>query len=440
MNVKTDYRASFLKEPERFEGMKREDIEARIKDMLVSLKKNGKSLPALIVLGKLYYEAGHLDDALTVFRDARNEDVKNEDVWNNLSVIYYEKGLLDTALECCENSIKINDHQAGVHNNVGVILSEMGKWDDAVQSYERAVDLSPDDATLHANLGSAYAFLGKTMDARLQYKKALDLDPGHVTAHYCLGMEVKSPGFFEVGKSINVGTLLKVSSRLVYKGRGEREAQKVFSSRIEDISNETVTIAAPLVHGDVLPFRPGMGVVIGTPGEDALYGFYTKIVSVNKNKDVPTLVLARPKAPSRVQRRKYVRAGASVLKSARVLNTHEVHSLHTVRNRADRNISAGGLLMTSSKLLPHGTVLLMELSLPSGDMKVAGQVVRSTKNERGDYDVGVQFVGLTEKERARLLQFVQKRQIEGRKLGVSDKKAVTPKGRIPHLTKGAKRG
>lgn len=440
MTLRQEHRAIIVKEDESFHGLKREELEAKIKEVLAGMKTDGKSLPSLILLGRLYYEAGRLDEALGVFREARRLDGNNVDALNNLSVIYYEKGLLDAAMQCCEDSLEADTRQAGMHNNVGVILSEQGNWEDAVKHYEKAVDFSPDDATLHANLGSAYAFLGRTMEAKLQYGKALELDPNHVTAHYCLGMEVKSPGFFEVGKTINVGTLLKVSSRLVYKGREGREAQKVFSSRIEDISDSTVTVAAPLLHGDVIPFRPGMGVVIGTPGEDALYGFYTKILSVKKDAGVSMLVLSRPKAPQRVQRRKYVRAGSSVLKSARILNTHEVHALHTVRHRADKNISAGGLLMTSSKALPQNTVLLLEITLPAGDMKVAGRVVRSIKNERGEYEVGIQFVGLTEKERARLLHFVQARQIEGRKLGISDKKAVTPKGRIPSMAKGTRKG
>lgn len=431
-----DGRAEFIKTQDGLSGARREDIEAKIQLARRKISDDGKSVPLLVALGRLYYEGGNLEDALTAFREARSLDGKNVQVMNNLSVIYYEKGFLDSALECCLDSLAVHDKQAAVHNNVGVIYSEQGRWDDAVKHYEKAAALLPNDATIHANLGAAYSFLGRTKEAKEEYAKALELDPDHVTAHYCLGMEVATPGFLEVGRSISVGTLLKISSQLVYKGR---QSPKVFSSRIEDMGEDTLTVAAPLLHGDVLPFRAGMGVVIGTPGEDALYGFYTKIVDV-KHGDIPQLVLKRPKAPQRVQRRKYVRVGSAVLKSARILNTHEVHTLHTVRHKADKNISAGGVLLTLSKTLPLNTILMLEIMLPNGEMKVAGQVVRSTKNERGDYDVGVRFVGLTDKERARILHFVHSRQVESRKLGATDSRAITPRGRVPSSHKGTKRG
>lgn len=413
-----------------------QELEEKAQILLRKIKDEGKSVPLLIALGRLYYEARKVNESLAAFREARTLDGKNNEVLNHLSVIYYEKGLLDAALNSCVDSLKISSQQPAVHNNVGVIYSEQGNWEDAVKHYEKAAALQPEDATMHANLGAAYSFLSRTQEAKQEYAKALELDPDHVTAHYCLGMEVKTPGFLEVGKTINVGTLLKVSSQLVYKGR---QTPKVFSSRIEDMTEDTITVAAPLVHGDVLPFRQGMGVVIGTPGEDALYGFYTKIIEVKRG-DIPLLVLKRPKAPQRVQRRKYVRVGASVLKSARVLNAHEVHTLHTVKHKADRNISAGGVMLTLSKALPTGTVLMLEIILPNGEMKVAGQVVRSTKNEHGDYDVGVRFVGLTDKERARLLHFVHGRQVESRKLQAGDSKAITPTGRVPITHSATRKG
>lgn len=435
-DTRTQAHTGFIKTTEGLSAARLEDIEARIKLVQQKMQEEGKTVHLLVAAGKLYYEGGKLEDALSTFREARALDGKNAQALNNLSVVYYEKGLLDSALECCLDSLGVQDKQAAVHNNVGVIYSEQGRWDDAVKHYEKAGALLPGDSTVHANLGAAYSFLGCTKEAKEEYAKALEIDPDHVTAHYCLGMEAAAPAFLEVGRAISVGALLKVSSQLVYKGR---HAPKVFSSRIEDITEDTITIAAPLLRGDILPFRTNMGVVIGTPGDDALYGFYTKIVDVKRGA-VPQLVLKRPKAPQRVQRRKYVRIGTSVLKSARILNTHEVHTLYTVRHKADRNLSAGGVLLTVSKSLPFNTILMLELTLPNEEMKVAGQVARCTKNERGDYDVGVRFVGLTEKERARILQFVQSRQIESMKLGASDKHVVMPKGRIIPMAKRAKRG
>ena len=87
------------------------------------------------------------------------------------------------------------------------------------------------------------------------------------------------------------------------------------------------------------------------------------------------------------------------------------------------DISAGGLLLASAKLIPLGTLLKLELRVPGWgkhqgrfgpaqdqDLRplvAVGQVVRVENLEEGDYELGVKFLNVYPDDQEALRKFVE---------------------------------
>lgn len=77
-----------------------------------------------------------------------------------------------------------------------------------------------------------------------------------------------------------------------------------------------------------------------------------------------------------------------------------------------RNISSGGILMATKERFPSGTVLEVELDIPSLDgystVKILGQVVRTTEVQKNKkYENGISFYKIEEEDEDRLEQFLE---------------------------------
>jgi c-di-GMP-binding flagellar brake protein YcgR len=87
------------------------------------------------------------------------------------------------------------------------------------------------------------------------------------------------------------------------------------------------------------------------------------------------------------------------------------------------DISAGGLLLTSPKELPLGTLLKLELRVPGWgkhqghfgpaheqDLRplvAVGQVVRVEQLDGGEYELGIKFLNVYPDDQAALLKFIE---------------------------------
>ena len=69
------------------------------------------------------------------------------------------------------------------------------------------------------------------------------------------------------------------------------------------------------------------------------------------------------------------------------------------------NISASGMRVIAKGAIEPGTEGLITIQALDGPLVIPGRVVWSKKKNWGKSEAGVQFVGLTDQHRARLLQF-----------------------------------
>ena len=84
----------------------------------------------------------------------------------------------------------------------------------------------------------------------------------------------------------------------------------------------------------------------------------------------------------------------------------------TFSDAASRNISSGGILMATKEKFPQGTILEVELDIPSLDgystVKIQGQVVRTTESDKGKgFENGISFYKIDEQDEDILEQFLE---------------------------------
>lgn len=186
----------------------------------------------------------------------------------------------------------------------------------------------------------------------------------------------------------------------------------VFSSRIEGIEEESMLIAAPIRHGVPLLLSSGAEIAVQFRARDSMYGFNTVVVG-RSLRPIPVWMIKKPVELVRMaQKRHSVRLAINLPVQFSFLegNDDSVYQGLTV------DISAGGLLFSTSQSLKAGERLKVELSL-SDQMKISSvaRVVRIFHKDEGTqhrYGVAVEFEDITETQRDKIFKFVFDKQRE----------------------------
>lgn len=334
---------------------------------------------ARYLLGQYYYGRGHLDMALGEYNELLHHHPEHPRVLNNMGIVYFEKNLHDRALECFERSLSANE-DAKTYCNMGIVLFEKDEQGRAKECFENSIRIDPDS----------------------------------IIAHYYLGGELENKGQWKIGSLLKMGSLLRM------KPLGEKEEEpSVFSVRLEDFDEESITISAPLHRGVPLPLRPGMRIIMGVAKSDALYGFVTEVVE-RKGGQRPVLRIRRKPVAKRIQRRNFVRIHAAVHMEIKGISPDSISGL-VIRDEDiyEKNISLGGMLLVLPIKCPRESLLDLHLQLPDGQMNVVGQVVRCRKQEEGPhFELGCSFLGLDERKINRLSLYVNNRILDLRKKGL----------------------
>ncbi len=134
------------------------------------------------------FQAGRVEAAEALFREAVDEDSENADALWGLGVISYQRGDLSNAEAFVRLSIKLRDGRPLCHHLLGVLLQDKDDPKRAAASFRRAVELDPSLVDAHVGLGGALYQLGERTDAEACFRRALELDPNDAKAHGSLGV------------------------------------------------------------------------------------------------------------------------------------------------------------------------------------------------------------------------------------------------------------
>jgi len=217
---------------------------------------------------------------------------------------------------------------------------------------------------------------------------------------------------------------------------------ETYNSRVEDIREDRIVLAAPMYKGTVVKITTGK-VNVRFVSKDALYVFEGKILE-QRSMPVPLLVVAIPETVKREQRREYVRVPwlivsqflyhpeLKTLKNKDYQSFWEEH-MFDIFDGVIKDISGGGIRFNVSKKFVEETgiskdsILLVKFNL---DFRLMGneynkefiekiRIVRDVPLlNKLNKEYGAMFVNIPDRNRDFIIKAVLQRQRELIKKGV----------------------
>jgi predicted O-linked N-acetylglucosamine transferase (SPINDLY family) len=125
-----------------------------------------------------HHNAGRVDDAERLYRQALEVDPDNADAWHLLGLLVAQRGNADGGRKLIERAIQLKSDADLYHINLASLNGACGLNEEAVAGYRRAIELNPRvPAVVHAGLGQALAGLGRNEEAVQALEWAVKREP-----------------------------------------------------------------------------------------------------------------------------------------------------------------------------------------------------------------------------------------------------------------------
>ena len=180
-------------------------------------------------LGVAFRTEGHLNEAITNFREALRVKPQFGEAENHLGEALLAEGKIEEATPHIIEGLRLKPNSPEGHINMGAVLSDRGQFEDAEAHYRRAllylpaaaeahygvgvclteegrlpealeellqaVGIKPELADAHNQLGRVLGLMGRIDEAKRQFSEAIRLDPEYAEAHYNLGTALAGEGY-----------------------------------------------------------------------------------------------------------------------------------------------------------------------------------------------------------------------------------------------------
>jgi protein O-GlcNAc transferase len=125
-----------------------------------------------------HHNAGRIDEAEKLYRQALEVEPENADGWHLLGLLLAQRGNSEGGRKLIERAIQINPDADLYHVNLASLNGACGLNEQAVSGYRRAIELNPRvPAVVHAGLGQALAGLGRNEEAVQALEWAVKREP-----------------------------------------------------------------------------------------------------------------------------------------------------------------------------------------------------------------------------------------------------------------------
>ncbi len=180
---------------------------------------------------------------------------------------------------------------------------------------------------------------------------------------------------------------------------------------IKDSSEEDIRVEIDGVYAQLEVKKVRCIIAVATK----IYVFETLIKEADNN----MLVLMTPKKDkvSVLQRREYLRVDTDIPIRCFLLNDKLVQLAEDKFFPATiKDISGGGLLISTDISLPLETLFVFELEINKSPMVLTAKVVRNTENpDNSSRDIGCEFIGLDESDRQKIISYCTRLQVKRKK-------------------------
>ncbi len=137
----------------------------------------------LVSIGIHHHQAGRVEEALAIYRQALSGDPQNAAVLSLLGAACINLHRWDEAARHLAEALRSDPNLPAVHDNLGVLQAKQGRLGEAVISFRRAAELSPNNPQTQLNLAAALDRQGDTAGAIEAYRAAAHLAPNSLKAH-----------------------------------------------------------------------------------------------------------------------------------------------------------------------------------------------------------------------------------------------------------------
>lgn len=152
------------------------------------LRRNERSVPAMLVFAKSNYHIGRHDLALWILEQAAEIDPQNAEIFNVRGFVHLARGERLLAIADFEHAVQLRPDYAEARNNLGVQYLISGRYADAIEHLGVAQRLNPNWVTVYLNIGDAYRGNQDWTKAKISLEKALRLESELPEAYYNLGV------------------------------------------------------------------------------------------------------------------------------------------------------------------------------------------------------------------------------------------------------------
>ena len=196
--------------------------------------------------------------------------------------------------------------------------------------------------------------------------------------------------------------------------------KKTYRSRVEDMSEERLLIAAPFEKGYVVPIRADSKLWIEyydtSVKNQGKFQAEVKLERRISTQHLPLLLVSISSEWTKIQVRSYVRVDVLVKGSYSLIIDKKPTKQYPC---TIKDISGGGCLFITKELLEKQKIIL-DIALTNNEVRAEGSIVRVRPMD-GMYEYGVSFTDIEERVRQEVIQFVFQRQLEIHRKGVSGK-------------------
>ncbi|MDR1616405.1 MAG: flagellar brake protein [Syntrophomonadaceae bacterium] len=191
----------------------------------------------------------------------------------------------------------------------------------------------------------------------------------------------------------------------------EDSAEKL-SSRIEEVSDNSIHISMPTKSGNLLLLHSGDKINLLFSSNKGVFSASSTVLE-RVNVPIPVLVVEKPKDYMSVeQKREHVRIDISLPVFYMLEDLEVAKSVEKFIKGITNNVSAGGLFFKTAEYLEKGQKLKLQIHLGDKDiMNCSADVRRIIElNDKGALGIGVQFYDIDERDMDSIYKFIFNKQ------------------------------
>jgi non-specific serine/threonine protein kinase len=151
------------------------------------LEINSESIPAHLLLGRIYLNSGDYDKASEILTAAIELDSLNVRGHEDLAAAYRAMGDYEKAEATFLRTIELNPEPYATYVNLGYMYYVQSKYEEAIEPFKRAIESEPGEADAYNYLGATYTQLEMWPEATKMFEQSHAIDSTSSTVISNLG-------------------------------------------------------------------------------------------------------------------------------------------------------------------------------------------------------------------------------------------------------------